>query len=115
MTNFADTLPDLTQSPVPYPEPKTAGEVCANRLAVMKSGAVKRHYFPLVAPDQKAWTDLQERVANLENGRGSAMQELIDEDSPLRKEVAIMSRALVEYGLPKYPADPSSGSTVSQP
>lgn len=43
MTNFADTLPELTKPHVPHPNPKNAGEVCANRLAAIKTGAVKHH------------------------------------------------------------------------
>jgi len=100
MTSFADTLPDLAIAPVPYPEPKTAGEVCANRLAAERSGATKRHYFPLVAPDQKAWTDLLERVARLEN------------------EVELIARSIANHEISSFPAGfiPScSGSTVSQP
>lgn len=43
MTNFADTLPDLTKPHVPYPNPQNTAEVCANRLAAIQSGAMKHH------------------------------------------------------------------------
>jgi hypothetical protein len=43
MTNFADTLPDLTKPHVPYPNPQNTAEVCANRLAAIQTGAMKHH------------------------------------------------------------------------
>lgn len=64
---FADTLPELSKPHIPYPNPKDASQVCANRLAALETGAVKRHYFPLTAPNQQTWTELLERVAMLEN------------------------------------------------
>ncbi len=89
---FAEHLPDLTQSPVPYPNPKDAGEVCANRLAARKSGAIKHHYFPLTAPDQAGWTALLERVALLENENTHQAARI----EMLEGEVKIMARGIAD-------------------
>jgi hypothetical protein len=64
---FTEILPDLSKSPVPYPKPKDAGEVCANRLAALNTGALKKYSFPNEAPTPKAWAEAMQRIANLEN------------------------------------------------
>lgn len=73
---FAAALPDLSAPHIPHPNPKNAGEVCANRSAALKSGAIERHYFPTTAPSSNAWVELLERVALLENTTERQAQEL---------------------------------------